>query len=200
MSLILWISLVAQTVLSGVPQNAGSFGGHCYEAWGDTPNFQGALEKTKDRVCCSKKGRVVYVSDAQGLSISFILYHLVENLFVHTLVAPDAFFWVSVTDEAQEGVWVVADGPEKGLSLHDHKHDLAGQPVVYQPWNNVSGTEPNGGAGENGVLSLKGLWLDWRLGNAAGLIIEYDCDGLCATSSSQGCCMLVNVLMLLTFQ
>jgi hypothetical protein len=119
MILILWISLVAQTVLSGVPQNARSYGGHCYEARGDNPNYQGALAKAKDRVCCSKKGRVVYVSDAQGVLISCVLGHFAESLFVHTLVAPDAFFWVSVTDEAQEGVWVVADGPEKGLSLHD---------------------------------------------------------------------------------
>ena len=92
-----------------------------------------------------------------------------EDNFVKSLSGAATYVWAAGTDEATEGVWKWAAGPEAGQTFY-----IRGGPVVgYQHWNPG---EPNNNATEN-YLHIKANAGDWNdiypTFASGGYVVEY---------------------------
>ncbi len=97
-----------------------------------------------------------------------------ENDFIYDKILADA--WLGATDEAQEGKWIWACGPEAGIQFWTGNG--SGSPVNgnYANWNTG---EPNNSAGSYPEHYMEifgtgnGTWNDLRAGGTRGYVIEY---------------------------
>jgi len=82
--------------------------------------------------------------------------------------------WIGGTDQASEGVWVWADGPEAGLQFWSGGPCFMCPgtlpPFFYAPWH---GGDPSGGATENWAYLQLGGWNDFPAQTTATYFIEY---------------------------
>lgn len=107
-------------------------------------------------------------SAANAVSLESASGHLVnitsqsENDFVMSLLSSAT--WTGGTDEAAEGTWLWADGPEAGQQLWSGPQESSGGASVDGMFDSWAASEPNNaGAGEHyiGVVPGSGLWLDY---------------------------------------
>ena len=79
-------------------------------------------------------------------------------------------FWLGATDQVVDGTWRWDTGPEAGTLFWIG--GPGGTPFGFTNWN---AGEPNGGTGENSLLSEPGLtgWNDQNSTNAFGYVVEY---------------------------
>lgn len=141
---------------AAVTQFAGN--GHLYEFVATNLSWQGAL-----------------AAAAGATPIAGYTAHLVtitsagEDNFVKALTGSASFVWAAGTDQAMEGVWKWAAGPEAGQTFFI----FGGGPVGYSNWN---AGEPNN-SGVEDYLHFKanaGNWNDiFATFSSGGYVVEY---------------------------
>jgi len=93
-----------------------------------------------------------------------------ENTFLGTLFNDG---WIGGTDQATEGVWVWADGPEAGQQFWSGgPGGTATAPFNFASWN--SGEPNNSGGNEDFAHYQGGNWNDLTDGNRPGYYVEFD--------------------------
>ena len=147
---------LASTPAAAVTQYAGN--GHLYEFVATNLSWQGAL-----------------AAAAAAKPIAGYTAHLVtitsqgEDDFVKALTGSATFVWAAGTDEASEGTWKWAAGPEAGQTFFV----FGGAPVGFSNWN---AGEPNN-VGAEDYLHFKanaGNWNDiFATFPSGGYVVEY---------------------------
>lgn len=131
-----------------------SSNGHWYEFVSGNFTWQQALADAATRSFGGQTGYLATLTSAE------------ENRFASISVAQGALAWISGTDEAVEGVWRWAAGPE------------AGQELTFFSWN---GGEPNNCCGGENYLHTNwgspGMWNDHggpgNPGQLNGYLVEF---------------------------
>lgn len=141
---------------AAVTQFAGN--GHLYEYVATNLSWQGALAAAAAATPIAGYTAHLVTITSQG-----------EDDFVKALTGPATFVWAAGTDEALEGTWKWAAGPEAGQTFFV----LGGAQVGFSNWN-VG--EPNNASTEN-YLHFKanaGNWNDiFSTFPSGGYVVEY---------------------------
>lgn len=150
---------VATLALPSTAHAASFFNGHYYEFVNSNLSWQQAL-----------------AAAAAAPSMAGYTAHLVtitsaaEDAFIKTLTGSATYVWAAGTDEAQEGVWKWAAGPEAGQTFYILG---AGSQPGYSHWNEA---EPNNQNTENylHINANQGDWNDiFATFPSGGYVVEY---------------------------
>jgi PEP-CTERM motif len=159
MSVALAVGLAGQAAAAPI-LNPGN--GHYYEFVSGQVTWQTALSSAASLSYLGNQGYLATVTSAQ------------ENSFIFNNVSSGGN-WYSGTDEAAEGVWRWAAGPEAGTILWNG--GIGGSSPTFANWN--PGSEPNNCCGgENYLHNFAGslFWNDLQADNVgfiSGYVVEY---------------------------
>lgn len=147
---------LASTPTAAVTQYAGN--GHLYEFVATNLSWQGALAAAAAATPIAGYTAHLVTITSQG-----------EDDFVKALTGSATFVWAAGTDEASEGTWKWAAGPEAGQTFFV----FGGAPVGFSNWN---AGEPNN-VGAEDYLHFKanqGNWNDiFATFPSGGYVVEY---------------------------
>ena len=160
------IVLAALGLIAASPLNAASLfagNGHYYDFVAQNVSWQTALADAAAATPIA--GFTAYLVTITSAD---------EDAFVKTLSGSATYVWAAGTDEATEGVWKWAAGPEAGQTFY-----IRGGPAVgYEHWNPG---EPNNNATEN-YLHIKANAGDWNdifaTYPSGGYVVEYSPNAL----------------------
>jgi hypothetical protein len=173
------ILLAAAVLSAAAPLSAASLfvgNGHYYDFVADALSWHAAL-----------------AAAAAATPITGFTAHLVtitsapEDAFVKALSGSAVYVWAAGTDQAVEGTWKWAAGPESGQTFF-----IKGGPVVgYQHWNPG---EPNNNATEN-FLHIKANTGDWNdiypTFPSGGYVVEYSPNSAFAVPEPAGWSLMI---------
>lgn len=153
---------VAAMTAPTVAHAATEYNGHFYEFVAGSLSWQDALAAAAAAAPMAGYTAHLVTITSQG-----------EDDFVKALTGNATFVWAAGTDEALEGTWRWAAGPEAGEIFFV----LGGPPVGYSNWN---AGEPNNSGTEN-YLHFKanaGNWNDiFATFGSGGYVVEYSLNG-----------------------
>ncbi len=149
------IETIIETQNSGVLYSADT--GNFYKNITSSKNYATALAYAETQFLNGEAGHLVTITSSA------------EYNFVRDYVS-SSHIWIALSDEGEEGKWIITAGPEAGTQITQGNTDAVGT------FNNWTGSEPNSGNTRNHALfNSNGWWYDnWPGTNSYHSTVEWE--------------------------